>query len=106
MTQTQTRVITRERGTIPGCRKAEPDSHMALDKLGRPWTNSPSDVDFYLAKLRAETRQSRINRGADPNTGLKLTERHLRRDLTPQELFRLEEYGSIHFESAGATRKR
>ncbi len=32
--------------------------------------------------------------------------RPLRRDLTPLELFRLEEYGSIHFESAGATRKR
>jgi hypothetical protein len=34
------------------------------------------------------------------------TPRLRRAGLTPQELFRLEEYGSIHFESAGATRKR
>jgi len=72
MPQTQTRVTTRERGTIPGCRKAGPDSHMAVDRQGRPWTHSPSDIDAYLAKLRADTRQSRISRGADPNTGLKL----------------------------------
>jgi len=70
--QTQTRVTTRERGTIPGCRKTGPDSHMAVDSLGRPWTHSPSDVDAYLAKLREETRQSCIARGADPRTGLKL----------------------------------
>ena len=69
---TNTRVTTRERGTIPGCRKADSDSHMAVDSLGRPWTHSPSNIDVYLAKLRADTRQSRISRGADPNTGLKL----------------------------------
>ncbi len=69
---TTARVTTRERGTIPGCRKAGPDSHMALDTQDRPWTHSPSAVDLYLARLRADTRQSRINRGADPNTGLKL----------------------------------
>ncbi len=90
--QTQTRVTTRERGTIPGCRKAGPDSHMALDTQGRPWTQSPSDVDLYLARLRAETRQSRINRGADPETGLKLSERDC--------------IGRIEFQSAGAMRKR
>jgi len=70
MLQTQTRVTTRERGTIPGCRKADPDSHMALDRQGRPWTHSPSDIDAYLAKLRADTRQSRISRGADPTGDL------------------------------------
>jgi len=32
------RVITRERGTIPGCRPAGPDNHMAIDqKTGRAW---------------------------------------------------------------------
>ncbi len=66
------RVITRERGVIPGCRAPGPDSHMAVDGMGRPWTHSPSDIDAYLAKLRAETRQSRINRGTDPETGIKI----------------------------------
>ena len=89
---TTARVTTRERGTIPGCRKAGPDSHMAVDRQSRPWTHSPSDVDAYLAKLRAETRQSRINRGADPETGLNLSER--------------DYIGRIEFQSAGAMRKR
>jgi hypothetical protein len=31
--------------------------------------------------------------------------RPLRSNLTPQEQFRLEEYGSIHFESAGAKKR-
>jgi hypothetical protein len=37
------RVITRERGVIPGCRKAGPDSHMAVDGLGRPWLGARPD---------------------------------------------------------------
>src|SRR5258708_8871675 len=66
------RVITRERGVIPGCKAAGSNYGMAVDRAGRPWSRSPSDIDAYLAKLRAETRQSRINRGADPETGIKL----------------------------------
>jgi len=34
------RVTTRERGVIPGCRPAGPDSHMAVDsKSGRAWVD-------------------------------------------------------------------
>jgi hypothetical protein len=97
------RVITRERGVIPGCRAAGPDSHIAVDGLGRPWTHSPSDVDAYLAKLRAETRQSRINRGADPETGLKLVV--LRSDLAPEQRAEALRIGRVGFASAGARRK-
>ena len=42
----------------------------------------------------------------EPVPGTRIHGRPLRYDLTPQEMFRLKEYGSIHFESAGATRKR
>jgi hypothetical protein len=69
------RVSTRERGVIPGCRAAGPDSHMAVDGLGRPWlevAKLPSTIDAWLAALREETRRSRINRGADPETGIKI----------------------------------
>jgi hypothetical protein len=97
------RVITRERGVIPGCRAPGPDSHMAVDSLGRPWTHSPSDVDAYLAKLRAETRQSRINRGADPETGIKIVA--LRSDLAPEQRAEALRIGRIGFASAGARRK-
>ncbi len=31
------RVVTRERGVIPGCRPAGPDGHMAVDRRGVPW---------------------------------------------------------------------
>jgi len=72
---------------------------MALDRQGRPWTNSPSDVDAYLAKLRAETRQSRIARGADPNTGLKLA-------AVPEQKAEALRIGRIEFASAGAVRRR
>ena len=97
------RVITRERGVIPGCRAPGPDSHMAVDGMGRPWTHSPSDIDAYLAKLRAETRQSRINRGADPETGVKIAA--LRSDLAPEQRTDALRIGRIGFASAGARRK-
>jgi len=69
------RVITRERGVMPGCRSPGPDSRMAVDGLGRPWievAKLPSTIDAWLTALREETRRSRINRGADPETGIKL----------------------------------
>src|SRR5712672_2116349 len=97
------RVITRERGVIPGCRAPGPDSHMAVDGMGRPWTHSPSDIDAYLAKLRAETRESRINRGADPETGIKIVA--LRSDLAPEQRPEALRIGRIGFASAGAKRK-
>jgi hypothetical protein len=100
--QQASRVITRERGVIPGCRPADPDNHMAVDSLGRPWSSSPSDIDAYLAKLRAETRQSRINRGADSETGLKLPHRS---DLSREQRAEALRIGRIGFASAGSKRK-
>src|SRR5258708_3966160 len=97
------RVITRERGVIPGCKAAGPNHGMAVDSMGRPWSRSPSDIDAYLAKLRAETRQSRINRGADPETGLKVVA--LRSDLAPEQRTEALRIGRIGFASAGAKRK-
>src|SRR5712692_4369562 len=79
------RVTTRERGIIRGCRKRGPDSHMAVDGLGRPWievAKLPSTIDAWLAALREETRRSRINRGADPETGIKIVA--LRSDLASE----------------------
>jgi len=76
---------------------------MAVDGMGRPWTHSPSDIDAYLAKLRAETRQSRINRGTDPETGIKIVA--LRSDLAPEQRAEALRIGRIGFASAGAKRK-
>jgi hypothetical protein len=48
------RVITRKRGVIPGCRAAGPDSHMAVETLGRSWAEVaelPSAVDVWLVEL-------------------------------------------------------
>jgi hypothetical protein len=48
------RVITRKRGVIPGCIPVGPDSHMAVDSLGRHWpevAKLPSIVDAWLAEL-------------------------------------------------------
>ena len=70
---------------------------------GVPWSRSPSDIDAYLAKLRAETRQSRINRGADPETGIKIVA--LRSDLAPEQRPEALRIGRIGFASAGAKRK-
>jgi len=100
------RVITRERGVIPGCRAAGPDSHMAVDGLGRPWlevAKLPSTIDAWLAALREETRRSRINRGADPETGIKIVA--LRSDLAPKQRAEALRIGRIGFASAGAKRK-
>ena len=100
------RVITRERGVIPGCRKAGPDSHMAVDGLGRPWievAKLPFTIDAWLAALREETRRSRINRGADTETGIKIVV--LRSDLTPEQRAEAVQIGRIGFASAGARRK-
>ena len=66
------RITTRERGVIPGCRKPGPDNHMAVDGLGRPWaevTKLPSAIDHWLAELRETTRRSRVQRGACPKCG-------------------------------------
>jgi hypothetical protein len=70
--QTSSRVITRERGVIPGCIPAGPDSHMAVDGLGRPWlevAKRPYTIDAWLADLRATTLASRKMRGACEKCG-------------------------------------
>src|SRR5713226_7866671 len=97
------RVITREGGVIPGCRAPGPDSHMAVDGLGRPWIEVgklPSTIDAWLASLRQETRRSRIARGADTETGIKLVV--LRSDLAPEQRAEALRIGCIGFASAGA----
>ena len=94
------RVITRDRGAIPA---PGPDSHMTEDRLGRPWTHSPSDADQFIARLHQEVRQSRIARGADPETGLKVVA--LRSDLTPEQRAEALRIGRIGFASAGPKRK-
>ena len=102
------RVITRERGVIPGCRAPGPDSHMAVDGLGRPWievAKLPSTIDAWLAALREETRQSRIRRGRDPETGKLLKVVALRSDLTAEQRAEALQIGRIGFASAGAKRK-
>jgi hypothetical protein len=49
------RVTTRERGTIPGCRPAGPDIHMAVDsKSGRAWVDIAREHD---AKDELEKRR-------------------------------------------------
>src|SRR5712691_8952027 len=96
------RVITRERGVIPGCRAAGPDSHMAVDGLGWPWievAKLPSTIDAWLAALREETRQSRIRRGADPETGIKIVV--LRAKLPAERREEALRIGRIGFASAG-----
>jgi hypothetical protein len=60
-----TRVTTRERGDIPGCKKPGTDSHMATDSRGRPWLHAPpSTVDAWLAELRANVKATRKQRNA------------------------------------------
>jgi len=59
------KVTERERGVIPGCRKPDPDNHMAVDSLGRPWIHAPpSTVDAWLAALRDNIRATRKQRNA------------------------------------------
>ncbi len=50
------RVTTRERGVIPGCRPVGKDDHMMQVKGG--------DIDRWLADLQASTLASRERRGA------------------------------------------
>ena len=79
---------------------------MAVDGLGRPWlevAKLPSTIDAWLAALREATRRSRINRGADPETGIKLVV--LRSDLDPKQRAEALRIGRIGFASAGAKRK-
>jgi hypothetical protein len=60
------RVITRKRGIIPGCRTRGPDSHMAVDQLGRPWlevAKLPSTVDVWLAALAKNSGSRELKAG-------------------------------------------
>jgi hypothetical protein len=80
---------------------------LAVDGLGRPWlevAKLPSTIDAWLAALREETRRSRINRGADPETGLKIVA--LRSDLVPEQRAEALRIGRVGFASAGAKPKR
>ena len=54
--QTSPRVITRERGVIPGCIPVGKDDHMVILK--------PDDIDAYCAKLQTDVLTSRAARGA------------------------------------------
>ncbi len=63
----------------------------------------PSTIDAWLAALREETRRSRISRGADPETGIKIVA--LRSDLAPKQRAEALRIGRIGFASAGAKRK-
>src|SRR5882762_629345 len=59
------KVTERERGVIPGCRAPDPDNHMAVDSLGRPWIHAPpSTVDAWLAAIRENVRATRKQRNA------------------------------------------
>jgi hypothetical protein len=72
--------------------------------LGRPHRHVPSArTDAWLAALREETRRSRINRGADPETGIKIVA--LRSDLAPEQRVEALRIGRMGFASAGAKRK-
>jgi len=79
---------------------------MAVDGLGRPWievAKLPSTIDAWLSALREQTRRSRINRGADPETGIKIVA--LRSDLGPEKRAEALRIGRIGFASAGAKRR-
>jgi hypothetical protein len=61
------RVITRKRGVIPDCRAPEPDSHMAVDGLGRSWPEAaklPSTVDARLVALAKKPSSRESTAGA------------------------------------------
>jgi hypothetical protein len=61
------RVITRKRGVIPGCIPVGPDSHMAVDSLGRPWpevVKLPSTIDAWLAELAKKSGSRESSAGA------------------------------------------
>jgi hypothetical protein len=61
------RETTRKRGAIPGCRTPEPDSHMAVDGLGRSRpgvTKTPSAVNALLAALAKKSGSRETGEGA------------------------------------------
>jgi hypothetical protein len=61
------RVTTRKRGVIPGCIPVGPDSHMAVDSLGRPWpevAKLPSTIDAWLAELAKKSGSRGSSAGA------------------------------------------
>src|SRR5260370_26891603 len=56
------RVVTRKRGVIPGCCAPGPDSHMAVDALGRSWPEAaelPSTVEPNSRRNPAVANQAR-----------------------------------------------
>ena len=62
-------VTTRKRGVIPGCIPVGPDSHMAVDSLGRPWpevAKLPSTIDAWLAELAKKSGSRESSAGATP----------------------------------------
>ena len=67
----------------------------------------PLELRWVVNRLEtwwtAPTRRSRINRGADPETGIKLVA--LRSDLAPEQRPEALRIGRIGFASAGAKRK-
>jgi hypothetical protein len=66
----------------------------------------PSTIDAWLAALHEETRQSRIRRARDPETGELLEQvAALRSDLAPEQRAKALRIGRIGFASAGARRK-
>ncbi len=61
------RVVTRKRGVIPRCRAPEPDSHMAVDGLGRSRpevAKLASTVDAWLAALAKKSSSRETGAGA------------------------------------------
>jgi len=67
---------------------------------------TPITIDAWFARLHEETRQSRIRRGRDPETGELLKPvAALRSDLTAKERAEALRIGRIGFASAGARRK-
>jgi hypothetical protein len=51
------RVITRERGVIPGCRAPGPDSHMAVDGLGAALAGSGEATVYHRHLARSASRR-------------------------------------------------
>jgi hypothetical protein len=89
-----------------GLGQATPGNGMTEQSRGNPIARPPVQTQ---REIKAMTHAQFIEQLADEilsDEAKAAFGRPLRSDLTPQELFRLEEYGSIHFDSAGATRKR
>ena len=78
----------------------------AIFQLKATFRPTVSTIDAWLAALREETRQSRIRRGRDAETGELIKEATpLRADLAPQQRAEALRIGRIGFASAGAKRK-